>query len=62
KNTKEDFMTRNKYKDKHMDRPIENHSTAAWANRSELKPVSQVSIPDLDQVENAKDYVDSNQK
>jgi hypothetical protein len=55
-------MARNKYKDKHMDRPIENHSTAAWANRSELKPVSQVSIPDLDQVENAKDYVDSNQK
>lgn len=55
-------MAKNKYKDKNMGRPIENHETAAWANISQLKEVSQVTIPDLEQVENAKDYVDENQK
>lgn len=42
--------------------PIENHITAAWANISETKPVSQVTIPDDFHVDNAKEYVDSNQK
>ncbi|NLN15057.1 MAG: DUF3787 domain-containing protein [Tissierellia bacterium] len=55
-------MAKNRYKNKNMAQPIENHQTAAWANRKELKPASQVNIPDLEQVENAKDYVDSNQK
>lgn len=55
-------MAKNKHKDKHMDKPIENHDTAAWANRDQLKPVSLVSMPDVEQVTNAKDYVDQNQK
>lgn len=55
-------MSVNKYKDKRMKKPIENHETAAWANREQLKPVSQVNIPDIEQVENAKAYVDSNHK
>ena len=55
-------MAKNKSKDKNMKRKIENHDTAAWANRSDLKSVSQVSIPDVEQVQNAKDYVDQNQK
>jgi hypothetical protein len=56
------LMAKNKYKEKNMGRPIENHETAAWANISQLKEVSQVTIPDIEQVENAKDYVDENQK
>ena len=55
-------MAKNKTKDKNMKKQIENQDTAAWANRSQLKPVSQVSIPDPEQVLNAKEYVDENQK
>lgn len=42
--------------------PIEKHETAAWANISKIKPVSKVTIPEDFHVENAKDYVDENQK
>lgn len=55
-------MADNKTKNKKKKKQIENQDTAAWANRDQLKPVSQVSIPDIEQVENAKDYVDENQK
>ena len=55
-------MAKNKTKDRNMKKQIENHDTAAWANIDQLKPVSQVSIPDAEQVLNAKDYVDQNQK
>jgi hypothetical protein len=41
---------------------IESHETAAWANISETKPVSGVTIPSKDEVRNAKDYVDANEK
>ncbi len=43
-------------------RPIERHDTAAWANIKKLKEISKVSIPNEFEVENAKDWVDSNQK
>ena len=43
-------------------RPIEQHTTAAWANIEELKEISQVTIPSDLQVGNAKEWVDSNQK
>jgi len=56
------LMAKNKYKEKHMDVPIENHDTAAWANTSKMKPKSKVNIPDEVQVRNAKEYVDTNQK
>ena len=55
-------MSENKYKENSMKTPIENHETAAWANITEMKPVSNVTIPDEKQVRNAKEYVDSNQK
>jgi hypothetical protein len=55
-------MAENKYKEKSMKTPIENHNTAAWANVSEMKPVSNVTIPNEKEVRNAKEYVDSNQK
>ncbi|NLJ58556.1 MAG: DUF3787 domain-containing protein [Tissierellia bacterium] len=55
-------MAKNKYKEKHMAKPIENHATAAWANRSKTKSVSKVNLPDEEQVSNAKEYVDENQK
>lgn len=55
-------MSDNKIKDKNIAIPIENHDTAAWANQSSHKAVSKVNIPDEEQVINAKDYVDSNQK
>ncbi|TGE36922.1 DUF3787 domain-containing protein [Desulfosporosinus fructosivorans] len=43
-------------------RPIEQHTTAAWANIEKLKEISNVSIPSDVQVGNAKEWVDSNQK
>jgi len=55
-------MAKNKHKEKHMAKPIENNDTAAWANTNEMKPLSQVSIPHEIQVRNAKEYVDTNQK
>lgn len=55
-------MAKNKYKEKHMAQPIESHETAAWANQARFKAVSRVNIPDIDQVENARDYVNENQK
>lgn len=59
---KEQIMADNKYKEKNIAIPVEKHDTAAWANQSKLKMVSKVNIPDEEQVKNAKDYVDSNQK
>jgi hypothetical protein len=55
-------MAENKYKEFHMRTPVENHATAAWANRDALKDVSGVNLPDEMQVMNAKEYVDENQK
>ena len=42
--------------------PIEKHDTAAWADIEDLKPISRVTVPSKEQVENAKDWVDTNQK
>lgn len=55
-------MAENRYKEKNMAMPIENHATAAWANIEKTKPVSRVAIPNDNEVRNAKDYVDANQK
>lgn len=52
----------NKSKEQSIRTPIENHRTAAWANINETKPVSNVPIPDVSEVQNAKDYVDANEK
>jgi hypothetical protein len=41
---------------------IESHQTAAWANTEKVEPASNVSIPNSNEVRNAKDWVDSNEK
>lgn len=43
-------------------RPIEQHTTAAWANIEQLKDISNVTIPSELEIGNAKEWVDSNQK
>ncbi|HZK85043.1 MAG TPA: DUF3787 domain-containing protein [Desulfosporosinus sp.] len=45
-----------------MLRPIEQHTTAAWANIEKVKEISNVSIPSEIEVWNAKEWVDTNQK
>lgn len=55
-------MDSNKKKDHFMGIPIEKHDTAAWANIEEMKPISNVPIPNKVEVKNAKEWVDSNQK
>ncbi len=42
--------------------PIENHETAAWANIKKTKPVSNVPIGDIVDIDNAKNWVEENQK
>lgn len=55
-------MQKNKTKQKNRTKPIESHETAAWANIEELKAESRVPIPNDVEVENAKKWVDKNQK
>ncbi len=55
-------MAENRFKEQHMGTPIEKHDTAAWANIASIKKVSKVTMPSELQVDNAKDYVDSNEK
>lgn len=43
-------------------RPVKNEGTAAWANIDSLQPESKVSIPSLDNVEEAKEWVDNGSK
>jgi len=51
-----------KDKERRMPRPIEQHTTAAWANIEKTKELSNVPIPSDVEVGNAKEWVDSNQK
>ncbi|WP_017417102.1 CDIF630_02480 family spore surface protein [Clostridium tunisiense] len=55
-------MAENKYKEKHMAMPIENFATAPLANRDHLQPRTRVNIPNNNEIRNAKDWVDANQK
>jgi hypothetical protein len=41
---------------------IEKHDTAAWANVEKMKSISKVTMPSGEQVENAKEHADQNQK
>lgn len=40
-------------------RPTNNESTAAWADIDKLRPESKVSVPSLNNVIEAKDWVDN---
>ncbi|NLJ74173.1 MAG: DUF3787 domain-containing protein [Firmicutes bacterium] len=42
--------------------PVEEHSTAAWANIEKTKPISKVPIPSELDVELAREWVEENQK
>lgn len=55
-------MVKNKYNQKNRYKPIESHQTAAWANIEKTENVSRVPIPSEFQVENAKKWVEENQK
>lgn len=56
------IMLREKLKALFMKEPVEKHETAAWANIKDTKPESNVPIPDVVDVENAKEYVEENKK
>ncbi|NLY70607.1 MAG: DUF3787 domain-containing protein [Clostridiales bacterium] len=47
---------------KKKNKPIENHKTAAWAEIDKTKPVSNVTIPSIEEVIDAKEYVNENEK
>jgi hypothetical protein len=49
-------------KDKRPHTPVERHTTAAWADFEQSKPVSNVAIPSEHGTDNAKEYVDGNEK
>lgn len=55
-------MAKNKDRSGFVKPPIEKHGTAAWANIQVKKPVSGVTMPSEFQVDNAKEYVDDNEK
>ena len=56
-------MASNQYSDSYKkSRSVERHNTAAWANIEDIKEDSRVMIPCDEQVDNARDYVNENQK
>ncbi|HEY8909176.1 MAG TPA: DUF3787 domain-containing protein [Desulfosporosinus sp.] len=55
-------MSDSQNKERLKPRPIEQHTTAAWANIENVKELSNVAIPSEIEVGNAKDWVDTNQK
>lgn len=55
-------MAKNRYKETHMSVPVENNRTAAWADVKKVKKESRVPLPSAFEVENAKEWVDNNQK
>ena len=55
-------MNENRRKEVFMQKPIERHDTASWADVEKTKPVSKVLVPKEIGVLNAKEYVDENDK
>lgn len=43
-------------------KPVENQKTAPWANKEKIEKGSGISMPDISQTLNAKEYVDENEK
>ncbi|MEJ6949953.1 CDIF630_02480 family spore surface protein [Natronospora cellulosivora (SeqCode)] len=52
----------NQNKENRMETPVENHQTAAWANIENLEGQARVFDPPFQGVEDAKEYVDDNEK
>lgn len=55
-------MAKNSTKKKHLPLSIEDHKTSSLMSVNHLKPYSKVSIPNEFEVNNAKEYVDTNEK
>jgi len=55
-------MDGNKNKQHYKKTPIEKHYTAAWADIESSVPVSEVTLPSEEQVINAKEHVETDQK
>lgn len=55
-------MSDNRKKQIFMQKPIERHDTASWADIEKTEPLTGVIIPKESGVINAKEYVDQNQK
>lgn len=55
-------MAKNKFKEKSMAKPVENHQTAAWANIETKRKIAQTTIPTALDTEFAKEWVEENQK
>lgn len=55
-------MSKNTRKETFLQKPIERHDTASWADADKNKRVSKVLVPKEDGVINAKEYVDMNEK
>lgn len=49
-------------KDRHSHAAVEKHSTAPLSDAKRAKRVSQVTIPGKARIEDAKEYVDRNEK
>jgi len=56
------LMNDNRKKQTFMQKPIERHDTASWADIKDLKRDSGVIIPKETGVINAREYVEENQK
>lgn len=55
-------MKKEKFYGINNSKTIENHQTAAWANIKDLDPVSRVPMPSKEGVDDAKGWVDENEK
>jgi len=55
-------MTKKPKKDYNLGVPVEKHDTAAWANIESRISHSRVTIPSIEQVINAKEHADENEK
>lgn len=55
-------MPKDKSREHCTARPVGKHATAACANIEKTKPGSNVPIPSEIEVENAKEWVESNEK
>jgi|GEM_PF-6476197 len=55
-------MAKNSTKKKHLPLSIEEHTASSLMNVHHLKPYSKVAIPNEFEVNNAKEYVDTNKK
>ncbi|PAB58411.1 CDIF630_02480 family spore surface protein [Anaeromicrobium sediminis] len=47
---------------KKIKKPVENHQTAAWANVEQLKGEARVPIPATLEVDNAREWIEQNEK